>query len=86
MGKTRPNANDSLSLQSELDRSRVCWYLNRIHILQYLYIFLQGDINESDLSQEEELTVLKEQHALLTRLLHQQKEVSCVISCILYHY
>ena len=28
------------------------------------------------MSQEEELAVLKEQHALLTRLLHQQQEVS----------
>lgn len=33
-------------------------------------------MNESDLSQEEELAVLKEQHALLSRLLQQQKEVS----------
>ena len=33
-------------------------------------------MTESDLSQEEELAVLKEQHALLTRLLHQQQEVS----------
>lgn len=58
----------------------VYWYHNKIPVLQYLYLFLlQGDMNESDLSQEEELAVLKEQHALLTRLLLQQKEVSCVV-------
>ena len=39
-------------------------------------------MNESDLSQEEELAVLKEQHALLTRLLLQQKEVSYIVSWI----
>lgn len=42
-----------------------------------VFVFTKGGINESDLSQEEELAVLKEQHALLTRLLHQQQEVSC---------
>lgn len=41
-----------------------------------LLTFTKDETNENDMSQEEELAVLKEQHALLTRLLHQQKEVS----------
>ena len=41
-----------------------------------LTITSKAAASETDLTQEEELTVLKEQHALLSRLLHQQNEVS----------
>jgi len=41
-----------------------------------IFTSTKAGMNENDLSQEEELAVLKEQHALLTRLLHQQREVS----------
>jgi len=41
-----------------------------------LIISPKAAASETDLTQEEELAVLKEQHALLSRLLHQQNEVS----------
>ena len=46
------------------------------HNFNYNFCVIKDGINENDMSQQEELAVLKEQHALLTRLLHQQQEVS----------
>jgi len=43
------------------------------------YIPSKAAASETDLTQEEELAVLKEQHALLSRLLHQQNEVSWTV-------
>ena len=83
-GKQGPVQMTVLAYNQNWTEARyVYWYRNKIPILQYVYLFLlQGDMNESDLSQEEELAVLKEQHALLTRLLLQQKEVSYIVSWI----
>ena len=52
---------------------------NQLNVLYIICVFCyssKNEADENDMSQEEELAVLKEQHALLTRLLHQQKEVS----------